>query len=162
MERVLDVARYIVDEYGRISGEKIDELKLQKLLYFAQRESLAITGEPMFAESFEGWRFGPVCREVHASFFDGELISDTAAVSDETAYILNNVLLSYGAVASWKLGELSHKEYSWRQARRGLSADENGSVPLTIEDVKKDAEKIRPYDHVWDMYYDEFEDARAS
>ena len=23
----------------------------------------------------------------------------------------------------------------------------------------KDAEKVRPYDHIWDMYYDEFEDA---
>ena len=24
-----------------------------------------------------------------------------------------------------------------------------------------DAQKVRPYDHVWDMYYDEFEDEVA-
>ena len=28
-----------------------------------------------------------------------------------------------------------------------------------MEDIIKDAEKVRPYDHIWDMYYDEFEDA---
>ena len=27
-----------------------------------------------------------------------------------------------------------------------------------LEDIKEDAKKVRPYDHVWDMYYEEFED----
>jgi len=27
-----------------------------------------------------------------------------------------------------------------------------------LEDIKEDAKKVRPYDYVWDMYYDEFED----
>jgi hypothetical protein len=39
-----------------------------------------------------------------------------------------------------------------------LASRENGSVPLSIEDIRKDAEKVRPYDSVYDMYYDEFED----
>ena len=28
-----------------------------------------------------------------------------------------------------------------------------------LSDIQEDAKKVRPYDHVWDMYYDEFEDA---
>ena len=56
MERILDVAQYIYDEYKRQSGEVIDEMKLHKLLYFAQRESLAITNEPLFEGDFEGWK----------------------------------------------------------------------------------------------------------
>ena len=32
---------------------------------------------------------------------------------------------------------------------------------MILADIKKDAEKVRPYDHVWDMYYDEFEDIEA-
>lgn len=40
----------------------------------------------------------------------------------------------------------------------GLKAEQNGSRILSLDDMRKDAEKVRPYDHVWDMYYDEFED----
>lgn len=30
--------------------------------------------------------------------------------------------------------------------------------PEVLEDIRKDAEKVRPYDSVWDMYYDEFDE----
>ena len=35
----------------------------------------------------------------------------------------------------------------------------SGDRPLNLDDIKKDAEKVRPYDSLYDMYYDEFEDA---
>lgn len=58
-----------------------------------------------------------------------------------------------------KLSELSYKEISWRNARMKLTSGENGSVLLAIEDIRKDAEKVRPYDSMYDnMYYDEVED----
>ena len=34
MEKILNVAEYIFKEYQRVTGEYIDEMKLQKLLYF--------------------------------------------------------------------------------------------------------------------------------
>ena len=39
--------------------------------------------------------------------------------------------------------------------------NENGNVIISIEDIRKDAENVRPYDSVWDMYYDEFDDAEV-
>ena len=159
MNRIVDVAAYIVKRYREITGETFenDEMKLQKLLYFTQREAFAVIGRQAFEGTLEGWKYGPVSREVRASFCKGEIIVPTAEISDEIQYIANNVILEYGSLASWKLSELSHRDLSWRNARRGLAPDENGEVPLTLEDIKMDAEKIRPYDHVWDMYYDEFE-----
>ena len=32
----------------------------------------------------------------------------------------------------------------------------------TIDDIRKDAEKVRPYDAMYDMYYDEFDDAEVA
>ena len=159
MNKIVDVAAYIVKKYREITGETFenDEMKLQKLLYFTQREAFAVIGRQAFEGTLEGWKYGPVSREVRASFYKGEIIVPTAEISDEIQYIANNVILEYGSLASWKLSELSHRDLSWRNARRGLAPDENGEVPLTLEDIKMDAEKIRPYDHVWDMYYDEFE-----
>ena len=40
MKDMKTVASYICNRYQREFGEKIDEMKLHKLMYFAQRESL--------------------------------------------------------------------------------------------------------------------------
>lgn len=160
MERIIDVAQYIYDEYKRQSGEVIDEMKLHKLLYLSQRESLAITNEPMFPELFEGWKYGPVSKEVRALYTeDGMYYENKKNLSAEASYIVKNVILQYGGLASWKLSEISHKEISWQNAKKNLVDGENGSEPLSIDDIRKDAEKVRPYDSMYDMYYDEFEDA---
>lgn len=157
MDRIIDTAAYVIRKYKDVSSEQLDEMKLHKLLYFTQRESFAITGAPAFDGTFEGWKYGPVCREVRSAYCNGEILVKTNDISDKLKYIVNNIILEYGSLASWKLSELSHKDTSWKNARAGLSPDENGDVPLKLDDIKADAHKVRPYDHVWDMYYDEFE-----
>ena len=159
MERIIDVAQYIYDEYKRQSGEVIDDMKLHKLLYFVQRESLTITNAPMFNEEFEGWKCGPVSETVRRCYTrDGMYVEDAREISAESAYIAKNIILQYGAMASWKLSEISHKEISWRNSRKGLLEGANGNRPLALEDIRKDAEKVRQYDSAWDMFYDEFDE----
>ena len=158
MERILDVAAYICKKYKEHTNEILDEMKLHKLLYFMQRESFAILGKPAFEGTFEGWKYGPVCREIRSNYYDGEIHANTSDISDEMKYIANNIILEYGSLASWKLSELSHNDTSWKNARIGLSPEDNGNIALDLLDIKEDAKKIRPYDHIWDMYYDEFED----
>ncbi len=161
MENVVNVAQHIFDEYKKISGETIDELKLHKLLYFSQREHIAITGEPMFLDDFEGWKHGPVNRTVRFLFTPDGLNYVCENISTESAYIVRNVIEEYGYIESWKLSEISHNETSWKNSRKGLAKDDIGDKPLKMEDIYLDAEKVRPYDHVWDMFYDEFEDAEV-
>ena len=60
MEDVVKVASYICQRYQRQFGKRIDEMKLHKLLYFTQRESIIQTGQPIFEEHFEAWKYGPV------------------------------------------------------------------------------------------------------
>lgn len=159
MENILNVAKYIVDTYKKISGASIDEMKLHKLLYFSQRESLALTGKVMFNECFEGWKYGPVSKVVRDAFTKNDLFVRTyPEISYEAQYIVNNIIQQYGSYEPWKLSILSHKEYSWRQSRKGMADNENGSQIIKVEDIFEDAKKIRPYDSVYDMYYDEFED----
>lgn len=158
MEKILNVAEYIFREYYRVTGELIDEMKLQKLLYFSQRETLAILNKPLFNEEFEGWKYGPISREIRTVFTEDGINAETEDIKSESKYIINNVILEYGALASWKLSKLSHKEVSWLNSRRGLKEEENGNRKIKLEDIKEDAKKVRPYDYVWDMYYDEFED----
>lgn len=163
MERAVDVAQYVFERYSLLSGEnELDEMKLHKLLYLSQRESYAITGEPLFSEDFYGWKFGPVCKEVRSEYSRHGMLDDTIRpISNEAAYIVNNIVAQYGGFESWKLSELSHKETSWRNARKGIAPGQNGDRRILPEDIKKDAAKVRPYDSTYDMYYDEFDDAEV-
>lgn len=137
-------------------------MKLHKLLYLTQKESLAITGEPFFEEEFEGRKYGPVCRKVRNYYTeDGMYVQGIREIKAESAYIDRNVILQYGGYESWKLSQLSHKESSWLKSREGIPEGVNGNNIIDIKDIEKDAAKIRPYDSIWDMYYDEFEDAEV-
>lgn len=157
MERILDVAQFLFLEYRKLSGEALSEPKLHQLLYFAQREAFAVTGRAMFSDELQGWRCGPGSPAVRSSFTKDGIAAKTGAVGEDAAYILKNVLHEYGTTEAWQLGKMSRGELSWRNARAGLAPGEIGSRPLSLEDIQRDAERVRPYDHVWDMYYDEFD-----
>lgn len=158
MKQVLIIAKYLCDCYKAFTGEIIDELKLQKLIYFAQRESLAITNKPLFKENLEGWVHGPVSVDVRSHYVDGTILGiKKDSLSLEIKQLLNGIVEEYGSCPSWKLRELSHQELSWKNSRTGLKEDEHGSAILKLEDIRIDARKVRPFDHVWGMYYDEFE-----
>ena len=161
MEKIINVAQYIFNEYKRVTGEIIDEMKLQKLLYFSQRETIAILNKPLFNQTFEGCKYGPVSREVRTSYTTDGINYETEDIKSESKYIINNVIQEYGALASWKLSALTHKEISWLNSRKGLKKEENGRIKIQTEDIREDAKKVRPYDYVWDMYYDEFDDYEA-
>lgn len=61
MVTVVDVAAYILKRCGSMTT-----MKLQKLAFYSQAESLAHRGRPLFDEDFQAWRGGPVCRELYA------------------------------------------------------------------------------------------------
>ena len=93
MDKITNVADYIIKRYHELTGESLDEMKLHKLLYFTQREAFAILGEPAFVGDFEGWKFGPVSREVRNNFINGEIVIATEPISDSVQYIASLPLL---------------------------------------------------------------------
>lgn len=56
MEDIMNVASYICKRYVSEYKASIDEMKLYKLMYFAQRESLIQNREPLFDAVFYGWK----------------------------------------------------------------------------------------------------------
>ena len=58
MENVMNVAAYITNRYLEEYKQPIDEMKLHKLMYFAQRESFIQNNQPLFDATFYGWKYG--------------------------------------------------------------------------------------------------------
>lgn len=140
MENTLCVAKVLYDMYYEQKGVQMDEMKMHKLMYFSQRESLMYNNEPLFDGTFYGWKYGPVLKEARSAYMTEALFSDVKGqVSEKTKKLLKNVLERYGSLSSWKLSSLSHEEFSWKKARTGLKADDDGNVKLLLMAMRVDA-----------------------
>ncbi len=142
---MLDVhiaAQYISQRYREKYGSSLDEMKLHKLLYFAQRECILSYGSPLFPNQFEAWKYGPVMRCVRGYKF--EAIEDPVTQHPELRpyiSVFDKVLEVYAPKNSWTLSSVSHGEISWQEAKK----KETNSTPIEIltEDIRKDAERVR-------------------
>lgn len=134
------VGKTLYDMYLSHFGECMDEMKMHKLMYFAQRESLMDTDNLLFDESFYGWKFGPVLMSVRDEYKKTVPYDDANETSDEaTKVLLEKVMLRYAGRSSWSLSRLSHDEVSWKHAREGLDPEDNGSAPLMEKLMRVDA-----------------------
>ncbi|MDO4680889.1 MAG: DUF4065 domain-containing protein [Aerococcus sp.] len=161
MEKEKQVAQYLIYEYENITENSFldSELMLQKLMYYAQKTSLALTGRTLFDEKFEAWVHGPVLKSLRF-YFDSYIPynKDEDQLTDTDKYIINYVIYAYGQYAPWKLRDMSHQEIAWKKARKGLSGSMYGSREIEVDDIKEDAKEMRLYDYQYDMYVDEFDD----
>ncbi len=106
-------------------GEIISNLKLQKLVYYAQGFHLAIFGVPFFRESLEAWTHGPVVPDLyHAKkcFGDNGIPAnpefDANIFTQEQLELLNEVYEVFGQFSAWKLRELTHQESPWLKNKK--------------------------------------------
>lgn len=144
MEDVVKIASYICQRYQHEFGERIDEMKLHKLLYFAQRESLIQLDEPLFSAQFEAWKYGPVLVEIRQLYKDDKLHESLSHESIEKfAKVFDKVFSQYATKDSWSLSILTHGELSWREARQGIGKDEPCSTLMRLEDIRRDAQRIK-------------------
>lgn len=112
---------------AREKGIEITNLKLQKLLYYAQAWSLAFYQKPLFTEDFEAWIHGPVVPVLFHRFKHlrwSPIVEEVTPVDDnELRSHLETVLASYGKATAGQLERLSHSERPWRDARGDLPTD---------------------------------------
>lgn len=121
----LQVAEWFLS-YNRIAeaeagAEKISNLKLQKLLYYAQGAFLAVTGNPLFDDELEAWQHGPAVDAVYCRYekyrSDGipyEDDFDFSSFSSEEQELLASVYNEFGQFSAWKLWNMTHEEAPWK------------------------------------------------
>lgn len=140
MENTLAVAKALSIMYSKMFAQEIDEMKMHKLMYFTQRESLIVNSNILFDEDFCGWKYGPVLLSVRTEFqTEAPFSKVTENTSPTTKALLESVLDRFGGISSWNLSMLSHKELSWKLSRNGLSPSDNGNTHLSISAMKIDA-----------------------
>jgi len=123
MIRASDVAQYFL-AHTEPDDDLISNLKLQKLLYYAQAVHIAAYGEPLFSDELEAWKHGPVVRSLYHLYkaYDASPIPppgdlDESRLDDRIRKLLNFVYGEYGQYSAWKLCAMTHEEPPWIEAR---------------------------------------------
>lgn len=121
----LQVAKWFL-AHNRIASadegaEYLSNMKLQKLLYYAQGCFLAVYDKPLFAEEIVAWQHGPVVECVYHVYkgngangisFDEDF--DFSTFTPDENDLLREVYDTFGQYSAWKLRNMTHSETPWK------------------------------------------------
>jgi len=137
-----EIAATIVKRCKEQGITDVSNLKLQKLLYYAQAWNLVFIEEPLFSDTCEAWVHGPVVARVFSEYKANrwspisEPIGPTVEYPEITAHI-DNVLTAYGDLGATQLERLTHQETPWIEARAGLAPDEPSRNVISMKSMKE-------------------------
>ena len=122
--KALDIAKKLIfkaqnDEPN--GGERLTNLKLQKLLYYQQGFHLAFFGTPLFAEDVEAWMYGPVVPAVYdeySAYGSSALpeVKEPVSLSENEEELFNEVYDAYREFSAIGLMNRTHSERPWLDA----------------------------------------------
>jgi len=135
-----DIAKYFI-RLANETGSYISNLKLQKLVYYAQGWYLAIYDTPLFEEDFEAWIHGPVIPALYREYKDfgwKPIIKDVEKSSfcEDIYNFLEEVSDVYFACDAYELERMTHQEAPWVNARRGLPMDVPSNEVISKESMR--------------------------
>ena len=134
-----DIAKSILWGF-QSKGSPINNLKLQKLLYYSQAFHLSIYDAPIFGERIEAWVHGPVVPPVYGEYksfrWSPIAISGPVTLAENHSAHVDSVLAAYGDFTAWELERLTHSEDPWKQARAGIPPDQSSTAPITHQSMK--------------------------
>jgi len=145
-----EVADYFI-ALGNASHDNVTNLRLQKLVYYAQAWHLANRWGPLFDADFQAWVHGPVIPGLYRKYShlgaqpilaegadtasDVELqqsLDAALSVFDEpTQGLLEMVADAYMGLGAWALERLTHQERPWVEAREGLEPSERCTTRIS-------------------------------
>lgn len=112
-----EITNYFVELASKSSENDLTNLKLQKLLYFAQGNYLAKNKKKLFKEPIEAWDLGPVVRSIYDTYkycgpfpitaFDRNI--KKATLSPDVKNFLDKIWDEYGKYSAEYLVNLTHQ-----------------------------------------------------
>lgn len=128
--------------------DNLTQMKLHKLMYYAQGVNLALFSSRLFDEDLLAWTHGPVVRSVYDRFqgqkeldniIDENELADYSTISnDSNSYmVLKAVYDQFGKYTAGSLRNMTHNEAPWIEAINSRSGSDVIS-DTTIENYFKE------------------------
>lgn len=135
--RASDVVAYLLTRLG-----PLQQLRLQKLLYYCQAWRVAYRKPPLFCDPIEAWAAGPVVPNVwrdHAYEYtvESEPNGNLLALAPDQIQSIEAVLERYLVYSGNELSQLTHREDPWIIARGDLPEGARCRQTISLESMWK-------------------------
>lgn len=123
MVKAIDVAKLFL-AWARENGDVITNLKLQKLLYYAQAWYLVNYGRRLFSDDIQAWELGPVIVPIYHKWkqYGGIPIPYRPTGKEETLFqkhqieFLEEFFRVFSNFSATALVSMAHSESPWKDA----------------------------------------------
>lgn len=132
----IDVAKHTLNHVDRLE-KNITNLKLQKILYYIQAQSLKQNDKPLFSNPIEAWRHGPVVRSVYNYYREytnrpiTELEDTWDSFTKGEKRLMDSVIENLIDKDEWDLVRRTHGEAPWKSVYEKGSSNE-----ITLKSIK--------------------------
>lgn len=132
-------------EYSIKISKPVDNMKIQKLLYYIQAYTLKHYNRPLFNEKILAYQYGPLVKEAY-DIYKMNVGADIYYVHnrdklkelDGFAYdIVTNIIEKYKDVSSWKIAMQTHEEDPWKNV--------NYKEVISLNSIKEYFDKIKDF-----------------
>ncbi|WP_017186115.1 Panacea domain-containing protein [Alkalibacillus haloalkaliphilus] len=137
-----EIAAYFIHKSTPNTENSITNLKLQKILYYAQGFHRALTGENLFHDKVEAWVHGPVVPTVYRNYkkynfrdIIPENSPEPTQLDDNVENFLNEIWDLFKDYSGKDLEKKTHKESPWLNARNGLPDFVYSNTEISVEDI---------------------------
>ncbi|KWT74722.1 Panacea domain-containing protein [Candidatus Magnetominusculus xianensis] len=123
-----DIADYFLFKAAKEDDDEeealLSNLKLQKLVYYAQGLYLNIFRRPLFNESIQAWTYGPVIPELYQKYKNygkksipaPEGFNPDSVLSSEVREFLDEIYDVFGQFTAIRLKDMTHEDECWKQS----------------------------------------------
>ena len=139
-----DVALYFL-LLSEKANKRISNKKLQKLVYYAQAWTLALTGKSLFSEKIEAWIHGPAIPSLYRKYKKygfHPIDCENSNPNISNTKILDEVWRVYSKYDADYLEVLTHQEDPWIHARDELEYGESSSSEISRKSMQDYYTKI--------------------
>ena len=134
--KAIDIAEYFLWKADQDNQELLSNMKLQKLLYYAQGLFLVVNDSLLFKEKIEAWTYGPVIpnlyhfyKEYGANGIPANSGFDPLLIDEDTRDILDEIYEVFGQFSAIRLMEIAHSDKCWEDTDIGNE--------ISIDSMKK-------------------------
>ena len=138
---------------GIDEGKFVTQMKLQKLVYFAQGVHLAKYHTPLINETFQAWLYGPVIPEIYHNFklYGSRPITDTDEFTPSATYTppgklsaeaLDTIDYTWGVLSDFSAMSLSYWTHRDDGPWAKVYVPDVKDTPISNTDIKQYFEKL--------------------
>lgn len=133
--------------FAKEHGDYISQLKLQKMVYYADAWFLVNNKVPLIEEDFEAWVHGPVVRSLYHRFKEyrwNPILEDVdfPDIDSELEEHLVDIYDVFGTFSGYELEQMTHDEQPWIEARGTCEPDEACETTISKDTMREFYTKV--------------------